>query len=355
MKNFSFLFALIFSLLLGGMLLLSCGKRAEPLPALSFVPPQIEDLQVEVLPGRRLLSWTIPSALKTGDIPDELIYVVKAKTVYTGQEGCLFCDEGFSDILKLKVKSPAPAFVRGNSLCLPLPELEINTVGVFALLLRSQAGWEGPLSNKVAAAYLPEIMPPESVQVLPSASSVELSWRPPALPMTETATLSYRVYRASGADDLSSYTLVSREPVVEPRFYDVGLRDWDQYRYAVTALITMGTSSFESRFSESVMVAAGDFTPPEPPESLTAFYFEGSVQLLWSLSSSADVLGYNVYRRDLSSGIESRIAVLSQGVKTFTDCRVMKGQQFSYRVTAFDNSMRRNESLSTDEVNVDLR
>jgi fibronectin type 3 domain-containing protein len=62
-----------------------------------------------------------------------------------------------------------------------------------------------------------------------------------------------------------------------------------------------------------------------------------SVTLTWSASTSADVVGYNVYRSTVSGGPYTKIA---DGIDrmTYVDNTVSAGQTYYYVTTAVDES-----------------
>ncbi|GAA0510515.1 hypothetical protein Ade02nite_46150 [Paractinoplanes deccanensis] len=73
-------------------------------------------------------------------------------------------------------------------------------------------------------------------------------------------------------------------------------------------------------------------TAPASPTGLTAAADTRVVHLTWNDDTSADVIGWNVYRADAGTGALTKIAgVVSP---TFSDTTVANGQSYSYAVTA---------------------
>jgi fibronectin type 3 domain-containing protein len=72
-----------------------------------------------------------------------------------------------------------------------------------------------------------------------------------------------------------------------------------------------------------------------------------SVDLSWGASSSANVVGYNVYRGGASGGPYATVASANSGT-TFVDRSVQSGQTYYYVVTAVDTSG--TESLYSNQV-----
>ena len=72
-----------------------------------------------------------------------------------------------------------------------------------------------------------------------------------------------------------------------------------------------------------------------------------SVTLNWSASTSANVLGYNVYRSTTSGGPYTKITSSPLTATTYTDSNVLAGQIFYYVATAVD--INNNESIYSNE------
>ncbi len=90
-----------------------------------------------------------------------------------------------------------------------------------------------------------------------------------------------------------------------------------------------------------------DSTPPEPPQGLSAFALDGSVELSWNANSEPDLKYYNVYVSDSYYGVYTFIA---STLDTFyIDEDVENGNIYFYAVTAVDNDENESE-LSFENV-----
>ncbi|HET7479871.1 MAG TPA: choice-of-anchor D domain-containing protein [Rubrobacteraceae bacterium] len=99
---------------------------------------------------------------------------------------------------------------------------------------------------------------------------------------------------------------------------------------------------------------AADTTAPDAPTNLDATVLGGNdVKLTWTKSSSADVIGYGVYRDDKLVG-EVRGDRLADSPLTFTDSGVAQGT-YNYTVKAFDaadNHSAASNSVTANTVDV---
>ncbi len=344
---------LLFFLLLCS--LCCCGKRGVPLPPSLVVPEKISDLRLQVQPGLRYLVWSMPRENADNTKPVDLVsFKVRLKKVAKDLDTCRYCDEGFFDYLTINVIKPEIGKQLGASFYLPLPEIEKDYIYVFAVASLNSRGWSSELSNKLAVAALPQVLPPVAVELIPSASIVELAWPVPVLPADFAGKISYRVYRRQSEGHNAQWRLITPEPIVENQFIDVGLVDWHAYEYAVTSFVSLDDTSFESDYSISAEIVPGDYTSPAKLEGFSAFYYQAGVQLIWNPSDAADLSGYNIYRRDNVTGYDYIIAVLPLAKSEYFDSDIILGRTYYYQVTAFDSSDRKNESESTAEIAVNV-
>jgi len=346
------LFPILFVFILFG----ACGKRGDPSPFRLVVPEKIDDLRVEVAPGKRSLVWSLPNVNVDKTRPVDLkSFKVLLKKLPVDQDSCRFCDEGFFEYLTIALAKPAEGFVLGSSFYLPLPAVPYGFVYIYSVLSINSQGWISEVSNKLAVNALPEVSPPASLVCQPSASVVDLVWQPPVTPAQFIEILSYRVYRREVSGINKTWRLITPEPIVNSEYVDVGLSDWSAYEYVVTAFLSAEGIFYESNYSLVAQVIPGDYSPPLQLENFSAFSYQGGAQLVWSPSPAADLAGYRVYRRDKVTGIDQVVAVLPPSKHEFTDLNIHLGRIYYYRVTAFDQSDRNNESLPTPEVSVTVR
>jgi len=98
--------------------------------------------------------------------------------------------------------------------------------------------------------------------------------------------------------------------------------------------------SFASNASNgpTVQSLAGNGTAP----------VQHSVALTWTASTSSNVVGYNIYRGNVSGGPYNKINAALNPSTSYTDSTVVSGQTYYYVVTAVDTST--NESSYSNEV-----
>lgn len=353
--RYNLFFSLTFCTLLF-ICMCACGKRGEPLPPSLVVPEKITDLKLYVKPGVQELTWSIPRKNSDNSKPLDLVaFNISLKKVHKDLDSCRYCDEGFNDFLTINLLKPKSGYQLGSSFYLLVPEISSDYIYVFSVESLNSRGWRSEVSNKLAVFSLPSVAPPVHVELTPSASIVELNWQAPVLPSDFSGNLLFRVYRRQSDISDSNWRLITPEAVSDPHFIDVGLDDWLSYEYAITSVLINDQTSSESDYSTIAQVTPGDYTPPAALEQFSVFNYEVGVQLVWNPSSSSDLAGYNVYRRDDISGLDQLIAVTSISQPEYFDEVVVIGRTYYYRVTAFDSSDRKNESKPTSEISVTVK
>jgi hypothetical protein len=102
---------------------------------------------------------------------------------------------------------------------------------------------------------------------------------------------------------------------------------------------TVAAYGSSSGFSAPISVEV-DLTPPAPPGQARVKAYSSATDVEWDPSPSADVAGYNVYRKTGQAG--SWTLLNTSGVvrnTRYRDTGVTLGQTYFYRVTVIDNSV----------------
>jgi len=107
-----------------------------------------------------------------------------------------------------------------------------------------------------------------------------------------------------------------------------------------------------SELSAPLTLAMTDTFAPPPPTELAAIPGSqgdaATIDLSWQPDVEADVVGYNVYRREGASGSFERVTEKPVLGPAFSDTKVTVDRSYTYRVTAVDSAG--NESSPSGEV-----
>jgi hypothetical protein len=239
------------------------------------------------------------------------------------------------------------------------PESEL-TYAVEAL--NSSSRGAGP-SNRVHVPAIMTLPAPADLAAQPNEDGVLLTWTSAGEPAAGSgAQFRYRIYRrdeSTGKETVAGQ-VAGEVPVGAPglaHFLDA--IEWEKtYLYRITAVSIVSRKDVEVQVegddSPAVRVVAHDVFPPAVPVGLQAVYSgEGQklfIDLIWAPVTSADLAGYNVYRRE-ANGPEERTAVKlnPELVKTpsYRDSAVSPGKTYVYSVSSVD--VRGNESTKSEE------
>ena len=335
--------------------LAACGKKADPVPPRLVVPRAITDLKIDIRPGARYLVWSIPAENTDGSRPAELKgFNIFSKTLKQGDEGCVFCDEGFDLLAEVNFPRPKQGYIESGMVYYPLPLIPRDLLQAVKVVSRNNHGWQSKASNKIKVYGYEPLDPPKPLTCEPGAAIVTLNWKKP-LPDKSTGeqvkVYGYRVYRQ---DASQKWQLVTPEVITDLSYVDVGLKDWQSYRYAITAISIFQGTPWESRRSIPISVVPGDYTPPAAVAEFTAFPFQGGVQLAWQANQEPDLQIYRIHKYEVESG-RSYVLEVPPTTTDYLDVQVMPKRHYVYRISALDASARHNESPLSPEKKVFIK
>jgi hypothetical protein len=339
----------------------ACGVQGPPLPPRAERPEQVTDLSV-IQKGRTLeLSFTLPTQATDGERltkPMDL-EIFEALAPRGAAPAPLL--EGAAPAMTLK-PADFPRFMIGGKMVYPwkLSEKDYsNSLGetyTFAVSgvtygFRHRARDAG-LSNAVQATLLDVSGPVENLRARATENSLELVWSAPSKTLSgaEPSTLAgYRVYRSESGKP-GSFAL--RTVTSSPAYSDKDFVFDGTYFYKVQAQFQGDHTTAESEESPAVKITPHDTFPPDTPRNVNAIYSAGSVEVVWTPSTAADLAGYNVLRSEAGGG-ETRINKELVRTPVFRDGNVQTGHRYFYRVTAVD--LTGNESPPSRAAEVEVR
>lgn len=186
----------------------------------------------------------------------------------------------------------------------------------------------------------------KAVSVLPPSPSgltgkltgalVTLNWSFPKWESDRSnLAVTYNVYRkgADGKFAKTNLSIIVRNDDMQPFYSEpVNLND-KTAEYYVTAVDPVGNESKPSN-TFKMQLASDDI--PEAPSDLKANVDADRIHLVWSMSTSNDIAGYNVYRKDSprADSVKINQKMLDRQYAYFTDSLVKAGTTMYYYVTA---------------------
>jgi hypothetical protein len=338
--SFSWILPMIFILLVGG----GCGKKGPPVSWQTIVPKKIADLQAIPREGNLMLQWTVPKENTDKSVLTDLVEVriLRSEGALVGGE-CRGCGEGAKDVHNVKVDPKQE--VTGKSMSALFDDQEAGKVYVYGVVCINHRRHPGPPSNSVWVYWDHPPDPPGRVKREDGDKRVDLSWEP-----VQGAT-GYNIYRRGEEASFSTQPL-NGESVSQTHYADLNVENEKKYIYSVRAVRRVVKTDVEGKGSPEIVAIPTDLIPPAPPLGLVAVPLGNGMELSWKKNREPDLLGYYVYRRMPGESEFKRLNQSPLTKEVYLDADVRSGQEYEYSVTAVDNSVRRNESLRSEEVRV---
>ncbi|MDZ7658799.1 fibronectin type III domain-containing protein [Fodinibius sp.] len=182
---------------------------------------------------------------------------------------------------------------------------------------------------------IPDVTPPESPSFLETsmqkAQRVSLKW--PASKSRDV--IRYRVYRRELDESVDS--MLAEVTRSNRYFRDEAVPLGQKFRYSVSAV--------DSLDNESIGVADTLMTrrmhAPASARNVQAVFMNGSVQLVWEGTSNEQVVGYNIYRSDIATGVYEPVGETDSDVLQWSDPAGKAGLWYKvFPVDALDREAR---------------
>lgn len=318
-------------------LVAGCGRKTAPVPPQAVVAAPISDLRSQLDDQGATLTWTYPPLSEIGTRIDNIRTFLIAKARIPAADYCSGCPVIYDYQYVVDARAAEP----GQELT--FRDTDLKTGFYYLYTVRSNSGWRivSQESNRIAFQRHPPLLPPSDLQVESGESMLSLSWSPVRhrTDGSPVSGLEYQVYRSLDNEKYRPLGL----PTTELSLIDLAVTNGRTYFYQVRAVVREGEIMALGRASKTAIGMPLDMTPPPPPATLLAVTLQEGVQLHWQTSPGPDVAGYFVYRKG-PEGRWQRIATTRAGAITYTDLVELPAGAYSYRVTAFDTSARRNES-----------
>jgi len=335
----------------------ACGRKGPPLPPRPIVPAAVGNLQAEPREAGIVLSWTRPTRNNDNSpLTDLLEFRLFRATVALGTRATP--PSAFSFLATVRADQPENAGVQG-----PLYVYRDDAGGQglptghqygYRVQAVNRRGEVGPFSTDVAVDFTAVPPAPGGPRAIAGDGTVDLEWQaPPAAPPGEALVKGYNVYRGLAPGTYGPQP-INASPLEGKRFRDAGVQNETRYYYVVRSVANDRPPWRESVDSAEVSVIPQDLIPPAPPRGVIAIPGEGVVALTWDAGDERDLLGYAVYRREPPQLVPVRLTEQPIPGPTFADRTARRGATYVYTVTALDRSARRNESVPSAEVQVDV-
>ncbi len=178
---------------------------------------------------------------------------------------------------------------------------------------------------------------PDGLTLSPGNNQVSLAWEK----NPEVNIQYYALYRKTAG----SFSNIARIDASLNQFIDKDVLNGTAYFYYITAVNSLGQASINSKTNTATPQSNVNVPPTEPLGLLLSGYSTNQVYLSWMPNKEPNLAGYNVYRSN-TGGSWARVnkTLVSIGTNPHFIDTVSPYIDYSYKVTAIDDSVNANES-----------
>jgi hypothetical protein len=314
--------------------LVSCGKKAPPMPKLAPMPETVGDFRGEAKDGVLFLSFLAPAG--AGGVAGTQGWVG-----FKILKSCTGCGGSLEPWREIHLADKSGYTIYKGRIYFYDDDLTPGLDYTYRVIPFTGTGIEGAASNMYTIKWQLTPKPPKDVVAKEGDASVELSW-------TREEGIFYNVYRFN--DNVYPLEPVNPTLLATSVFTDHALQNGKRYRYEVRSVRLEGTMRWEGE-GTAVEATPQDRTPPERPRNLVATKKDGGVMISWEKNAEADLLGYNIYRMGPGKPEKLNKELLTE--PQFLDAAPGTQRYISYYVTAVDRAG--NESSPSREIIVILK
>lgn len=335
-------------------LLLSCGKKGNPVAPRAFGPQAVKRFQAAARSGGIMLMWKPPTR-NTDKMPLldlESFKIFREEVRF--EDRCRSCPKNFVTLFEYAYKGPRGKVPERELFFYTDRDIKPRHVYTYKIECLNEGGMLGAASNIVTVFWDVPPSPPTSLNVERKGRYSVLAWESPALledgtPPAEIA--GFNIYRSLQQGVYENAPL-NAEPVAETTFQDMP-ETYDQtYFYTVRTVRKVIDSFIESAPSAENSLLFSDITAPSAPQGLTAIPSREGMLLKWVAKSERGVAGYHVYRKEPGGRDFIRINRELIQANSWVDTSAHTGKQYIYAVTAVDESLQHNESPLSEPVTI---
>ena len=348
-----------FALLLGLLLAViagACGKVGEPLPPLINIPRAILDLEVRQQGQEMTLSWTMPQFNVDGSVATTVSFINVFRVISHQNNSPPDFSLARSDNPwrtlhsgELNDQNDEGKIVLRDLLEDLQPEEIVSREVSYVVEVFNNKQNSSGFSNVVTLPIFPVPLPPQKLNFRLNERFIEVRWTPSGKSLDGSKTMydvKFNLYRSLQTEVYGSVP-INPIPLSENYFRDRSTGLGKKNYYKVRAVVKTSQGLIESQDSEEASVINNDIYPPIVPQQLTIISTQTSLNLVWFPNSEMDLDGYHIYRKENNSSF-TRITSDLVRQTSFSDESVRKGMNYSYSVTAIDQS--KNESSYSEVV-----
>jgi hypothetical protein len=345
---------LTLGLTLAVLLLGACGKKANPVVPVRYVPQGIEGLSYEIKGPSLIISWSIPK-MNTDESPlVDLKGFTLRKGEFPAKDYCPTCPDAFQESRWIDLQGPeSPGLqMEPDRVEFTAKGLEPGKVYLYQVAAVNKRGISSKPSSTLKVTWDTPLSPPRLSELKLKNEGVEVLWEAPQTlidgqPAEGIAGI--LVYRQVAPGPWEKLT---PQPLKDRLFVDARVKEGTSYRYQLKAVREVQGALLESPVSEEKLIEFLRVVPPPAVQELVAVSMPKAVQLRWQGLESHLVQGYHLYRRTAQEKAPRRITRQVVPDTLFEDSQVQPGAPYFYSVSAVGSAPHAVEGPRSKEVEI---
>ena len=345
---------LIVGLTLAILVVGACGKKANPVAPVNYVPKGIEGLSYAIKGQSLIISWSIPKLNKDESPLVDLKGFTLRKGEFPAKDYCATCPDIFQESLWIDLKGPESPGIQVDSdrVEITSQRLEPGTVYLYQVAAVNKKGTSSEPSATLKVTWDTPLSPPRLTDLRLKNEGVEVLWEAPQTLIDgrpAEGLSGYLVYRQVGS---GSWERLTPQPLTDRFFVDTRVKEGASYRYQLKAVRGVQGALLESPVSEEKSIEFLRVVPPPAVQELVAVSTPKAVQLRWQGLDSHLVQGYHLYRRTAREKVPQRITPQIITDTIFEDPQVQPGVPYFYSVSAVGSAPHAVEGPRSKEVEI---
>lgn len=329
-------------ILIGTLLLISCGKKTAPIPPGMVIPAPITGVEYQLDENGATLFWKKPLRTDQGKKLGRIDSFIIERAEYPSNEFCRECPVHYLNVASISATDRSEEQRSISS----YRDEDLRAGHIYLYRVLTRMGWQVTSlpSKPISFSWQLPLAAITGLQADSGDQQIDLHWQPPTEGLdgaTITEPLQYQVFRSVSGERF----LVLDNPVTDPYFKDDHLANGIDYRYKVRASrLSGGTGAL----SDPVKAVPRDLTPPPAPQNLNTVTTPAGTRIFWEPVVTPDLAGYRIFRRSEDKGPEL-ITTVGASRSSFVDPVSGEQKTYYYKIKAFDRAEPANESPFSEE------
>ncbi len=335
----------IISICVLSVIISACGVPKFPKPIGVAPPPQVNDLNAQVIPRSVELSWS-PVVVKEDK---SIVYLIMRSELIWENRNCLECPPPQQQLV---LKMDAAAVKPGGDGKIRWVDTNVSYRRVFRyqITLEDEKGLPVSLSNPAIAKVLPGPTAPVNLTATTQPQGIMIQWKPALKDIEgnniDVSNESFRLERLSGE---KGWEKAGPSFLKTDAYLDQSVAPGQSYMYRVVGALYADEVYILGEPSATTQAKGPESVQPPPPGRVWITPAHEVLEIHWT-EADGKTGGYHVYRREGKEII--RLTASPVAHPPFVDHDAKKGATYSYAVSAVSAQADHKEGLLSKWIEV---